>query len=69
MVAGEIKAQGKPEQVLLPDLIRDAYCLPVQVVKPPFLDIPPGITRYKVILKINARRFAWRLLHSQPLPP
>jgi iron complex transport system ATP-binding protein len=40
MVAGEIKAQGKPEQVLLPDLIRDAYCLPVQVVKHPFLDIP-----------------------------
>jgi iron complex transport system ATP-binding protein len=40
MVAGEIKAQGKPGQVLLPDLIRDAYCLPVQVVKHPFLDIP-----------------------------
>ncbi|MEP6896392.1 MAG: ABC transporter ATP-binding protein, partial [Chloroflexota bacterium] len=40
MVAGEIKAEGKPKQVLLPDLIRDAYCLPVKVVQHPFLDIP-----------------------------
>jgi len=40
MVAGEIKAEGKPEQVLRPELIWDAYCLPVQVVKHPFLDIP-----------------------------
>ena len=40
MVAGEIKAEGKPEQVLRPELIREAYCLPVQVVKHPFLDIP-----------------------------
>jgi cobalamin transport system ATP-binding protein len=40
MVAGEIKAEGKPEQVLRPELIQDAYCLPVQVVKHPFLDIP-----------------------------
>ena len=40
MVAGQIKAEGKPEQVLRADLIADAYCLPVQVVKHPFLDIP-----------------------------
>jgi len=40
MVAGEIKAEGKPEQVLRPELIAEAYCLPVQVVKHPFLDIP-----------------------------
>ena len=40
MVAGEIKAMGKAKDVLQPDLIREAYCLPVQVVKHPFLDIP-----------------------------
>lgn len=40
MVAGEIKAEGQPEQVLRPELIAEAYCLPVQVVKHPFLDIP-----------------------------
>jgi len=40
MVAGEIKAEGKPEQVLRSDLIAEAYCLPVRVVKHPFLDIP-----------------------------
>lgn len=40
MVAGNIKAIGKPKEVLQPDLIADAYCLPVQVVKHPFLDIP-----------------------------
>src|SRR5215211_2347857 len=40
MVAGEIKAEGKPEQVLRPELIEQAYCMPVQVVKHPFLDIP-----------------------------
>jgi iron complex transport system ATP-binding protein len=40
MVAGRIKAEGKPEQVLRPELIEEAYCLPVQVVKHPFLDIP-----------------------------
>lgn len=40
MVAGQIKAEGKPEQVLRPELIEEAYCLPVQVVKHPFLDIP-----------------------------
>ncbi|HXD09850.1 MAG TPA: ABC transporter ATP-binding protein [Anaerolineales bacterium] len=48
MVAGEIKAEGKPEQVLRSDLIAEAYCLPVRVVKHPFLDIPlvlPGSER------------------------
>jgi iron complex transport system ATP-binding protein len=40
MVAGEIKAGGKPEQVLRPELIAEAYCLPVEVVKHPFLNIP-----------------------------
>src|SRR5512138_831822 len=40
MVAGNIKAMGKPKDVLLPELIAEAYCLPVQVVKHPFLDVP-----------------------------
>ena len=40
MVAGQIKATGNPKEVLLPELIEEAYCLPVQVVKHPFLDIP-----------------------------
>jgi len=40
MVAGNIKALGTPKEVLLPELITEAYCLPVQVVKHPFLDIP-----------------------------
>ncbi|HET9909018.1 MAG TPA: ABC transporter ATP-binding protein [Anaerolineales bacterium] len=40
MVAGNIKAIGKPREVLQPELIAEAYCLPVQVVKHPFLDIP-----------------------------
>jgi iron complex transport system ATP-binding protein len=40
MVAGKIKAMGSAKEVLQPDLIQEAYCLPVQVVKHPFLDIP-----------------------------
>lgn len=40
MVAGNIKALGKPKDVLLPELIQEAYCLPVQVVQHPFLDLP-----------------------------
>ena len=40
MVAGNIKAVGIPKEVLQPELIADAYCLPVQVVKHPFLDVP-----------------------------
>lgn len=40
MVAGHIKALGTPKEVLQPNIIADAYCLPVQVVQHPFLDIP-----------------------------
>jgi iron complex transport system ATP-binding protein len=40
MVAGNIKALGKPKDVLQADIIEEAYCLPVQVVKHPFLDLP-----------------------------
>jgi iron complex transport system ATP-binding protein len=40
MVAGNIKAIGKPKEVLQSQLIEEAYCLPVQVIKHPFLDIP-----------------------------
>ena len=40
MVAGNIKALGKPKEVLQPGLIAEAYCLPVQVVQHPFLNHP-----------------------------
>jgi iron complex transport system ATP-binding protein len=40
LVAGSIKAVGSPRDVLQANLIQEAYCLPVQVVKHPFLDIP-----------------------------
>src|SRR6266498_1190046 len=40
MVAGNIKAMGTPKEVLQPELIEEAYCLPVQVIQHPFLDIP-----------------------------
>ena len=40
MVAGEIRAIGTPREVLTPELISEAYCLPVQVVKHPFMDMP-----------------------------
>jgi len=40
MVAGNIKAMGKARDVLQPELIQEAYCLPVRVVQHPFLDIP-----------------------------
>ncbi len=40
MVAGKIKAVGKANDVLQPELIQEAYCLPVRVVRHPFLDIP-----------------------------
>jgi iron complex transport system ATP-binding protein len=40
MVAGSLKAVGSPKDVLQPELIAEAYCLPVQVVPHPFLDIP-----------------------------
>ena len=40
MVAGRLKAQGRPRDVLRADLIEEAYYLPVQVVKHPFQDTP-----------------------------
>lgn len=40
MVAGSIKAMGKAKEVLRPELIAEAYCLPVQVAPHPFMDIP-----------------------------
>jgi iron complex transport system ATP-binding protein len=40
MVDGEIKAAGTPRQVLTPELISEAYHLPVQVVSHPFADVP-----------------------------
>ena len=40
MVAGEIRVIGTPRKVLTPELISEAYCLPVQVVKHPFMDAP-----------------------------
>jgi ABC-type cobalamin/Fe3+-siderophores transport system ATPase subunit len=40
MVAGNIKAMGTAQDVLQRELIEEAYCLPVQVVQHPFLDIP-----------------------------
>lgn len=40
MVAGSLKAMGKPKEVLQPELIAEAYCLPVQVIPHPFLDVP-----------------------------
>jgi len=40
MVAGNIKAIGNAKEVIQPELIQEAYCLPVQVVQHPFLDVP-----------------------------
>lgn len=40
IVGGRIKAIGKAEEVLQPDIIQEAYCMPVKVVRHPFLDIP-----------------------------
>ena len=40
MVGGVIEAAGAPGEVLTPELISRAYCLSVQVVKHPFLDVP-----------------------------
>ena len=40
MVAGKIKAIGNARDVLQPELIQEAYCLPVKVVQHPFLDLP-----------------------------
>jgi iron complex transport system ATP-binding protein len=40
MVAGRIQAIGTPRQVLTPEAISQAYCLPVRVVEHPFLSGP-----------------------------
>lgn len=40
MVAGRIKTTGSPSEVLQPEQIAEAYCLPVQVVPHPFLNVP-----------------------------
>ncbi|MEP0804367.1 MAG: ABC transporter ATP-binding protein [Chloroflexota bacterium] len=48
MVAGRIKAVGKPKEVLKPELIAEAYCLPVQVVPHPFLDVPLVLPQARV---------------------
>jgi ABC-type hemin transport system ATPase subunit len=39
-VEGEVKATGSARQVLTPELISDAYKLPVRVVPHPFEDVP-----------------------------
>ena len=40
LVEGEVKATGSARQVLTPELISDAYKLPVRVVPHPFEDVP-----------------------------
>jgi len=40
LVGGFLKAIGTPREVLTAELISEAYCLPVQVVEHPFLDVP-----------------------------
>jgi hypothetical protein len=51
MVDGQVKAQGLPGEVLRPDLISEAYHLPVQVIPNPIdqsplvlPDTPPALT-------------------------
>ena len=48
LVGGRLDAIGAPRDVLTPEKISNAYCLPVQVVEHPFADSPlvlPGIAR------------------------
>lgn len=40
LVGGHLKAIGKPRDVLTPEAISQAYCLPVNVVEHPFMDAP-----------------------------
>lgn len=40
LVGGRLEALGTPRQVLTAELISRAYCLPVQVVEHPFMDVP-----------------------------
>jgi iron complex transport system ATP-binding protein len=55
MVAGKIAALGSPREVLTPDLISHAYCLPVQVVEHPFAGGPlvlPAQTQGRDIISL-----------------
>lgn len=48
LVGGKLDAVGTPRDVLTPEKISNAYCLPVQVVEHPFEDSPlvlPGIVQ------------------------
>jgi len=48
LVGGRLNAIGTPREVLTPENISNAYCLPVQVVEHPFADSPlvlPGIAQ------------------------
>ena len=47
MVAGRLRAVGTPKEFLEPGLIEEAYCLPVHVVRHPFLDLPLVLPRSK----------------------
>jgi iron complex transport system ATP-binding protein len=40
LVGGNLRAIGSPREVLTAELISQAYCLPVQVVEHPFMDVP-----------------------------
>lgn len=40
LVGGHLEAIGKPRDVLTPEAISQAYCLPVNVVEHPFMDAP-----------------------------
>jgi iron complex transport system ATP-binding protein len=45
MVAGKITALGSPREVLTPELISHAYCLPVDVVEHPLINSPLVLPR------------------------
>ncbi|HNN14194.1 MAG TPA: hypothetical protein PKL78_11590, partial [Anaerolineales bacterium] len=40
LVGGKINAIGTPREVLTPEKISNAYCLPVHVVEHPYMDAP-----------------------------
>ena len=40
LVGGKLDAIGTPRDVLTPEAISNAYCLPVQVIEHPFRDVP-----------------------------
>jgi iron complex transport system ATP-binding protein len=40
LVGGHLKAIGSPRDVLTPEAISQAYCLPVNVVEHPYMDVP-----------------------------